>query len=297
MRYSLTILMLTIANIVGAQELNCSVSVISPQVQNTEKRIFETLQNSMREFLNSTAWTTDTYKKEERIECSILVTVTERLSSDKFKATIQVQASRPAFNSSYNSVLLNINDQDFTFTYTESQQLQFQENQYISNLTSVMAYYAYLIIGLDYDSFSDKGGEPYFQKAFQVVNNAQQEPERGWKSADGSKNRYWIIENLLNARFEGFRNVIYRYHRLGLDVMQKDIEGGRKAIYDCLPELKRIRKDQPNSFLLQTFFTGKADELTNVFSEGLPDIKTKAAQLLMEMDPSNSAKYQKITKQ
>ena len=282
--------------IAPAQELNCTVSVISPQVQNTEKRIFETLQNDIRQFLNSTSWTNDSYKLEERIACSILITVTERISSDKFKASIQVQVSRPIFNTSYSSVLMNVNDQDFTFNYVESQQLQFQENQHISNLTSVLAYYAYMIIGMDYDSFSEKGGEPYFQKAFQIVNNAQNEAERGWKSADGSKNRYWLVENLLNARFDNFRKVLYRYHRLGLDMMQADIESGRRTIFESLPDLKKIRQSEPNSYLLQSFFTAKADEFVNIFSQGLPDTKNKASQLLMEMDPSNSNKYQKITK-
>jgi hypothetical protein len=282
--------------IAPAQELNCTVSVISPQVQNTEKRIFETLQNDIRQFLNSTSWTNDSYKLEERIACSILITVTERISSDKFKASIQVQVSRPIFNTSYSSVLMNVNDQDFTFNYVESQQLQFQENQHISNLTSVLAYYAYMIIGMDYDSFSEKGGEPYFQKAFQNVNNAQNEAERGWKSADGSKNRYWLVENLLNARFDNFRKVLYRYHRLGLDMMQADIESGRRTIFESLPDLKKIRQSEPNSYLLQSFFTAKADEFVNIFSQGLPDTKNKASQLLMEMDPSNSNKYQKITK-
>jgi hypothetical protein len=266
--------------IAPAQELNCTVSVISPQVQNTEKRIFETLQNDIRQFLNSTSWTNDSYKLEERIACSILITVTERISSDKFKASIQVQVSRPIFNTSYSSVLMNVNDQDFTFNYVESQQLQFQENQHISNLTSVLAYYAYMIIGMDYDSFSEKGGEPYFQKAFQIVNNAQNEAERGWKSADGSKNRYWLVENLLNARFDNFRKVLYRYHRLGLDVMQADIESGRRAIFESLPDLKKIRQSEPNSYLLQSFFTAKADEFVNIFSQGLPDTKKQGITII-----------------
>lgn len=296
MRYLTLLAILLFSFSATAQELNCSISVISPQVQNTEKRIFETLQNDAREFLNSTRWTNDSYKLEERIECSILITVSERISNDKYRANIQIQSSRPAFNTSYNTTLVNILDQDFTFNYTESQQLQFQENQHISNLTSVLAYYAYLIIGMDYDSFSEKGGEPYYQKALQIVNNAQNEPEKGWKQFDGSKNRYWVIENLLNARFEDFRKVLYRYHRLGLDVMQSDQENGRRVIFECLPDLRKIRQDQPNSYLMQIFFTSKADELVNIFSEGMPDTKNKAAQLLMQMDPSNSAKYQKITK-
>lgn len=296
MRSFLWSLLLCWGSVAHAQELNCTVSIISPQLQNVEKRIFETMQNDIRQFLNSTPWTNETFKMEERIECSILINISERIGTDRYKGTIQVQASRPAFNTSYSSTLFNIMDQDFTVVYLESQQLQFQENQHISNLTSILAYYAYLIIGMDYDSFSEKGGEPYFQKCLQIVNNAQNEAERGWKAFEGTKNRYWVVENLLNARFEDFRRVVYRYHRLGLDVMSKDAEGGRRTIFESLPDLKRIRQDQPNSFLLQVFFTSKSDELVNIFSEGMPDQKSQASQLLMQMDPSNSTKYQKITK-
>ncbi len=296
MRNLLVLAFMLLASEGRTQELNCTVSVISPQLQNVEKRIFETMQNDIRQFLNSTPWTSETFKQEERIECSILINISERIGTDRYKGTIQVQASRPAFNTSYSSTMFNIMDQDFTVVYLESQQLQFQENQHISNLTSILAYYAYLIIGMDYDSFSEKGGEPYFQKCLQIVNNAQNESERGWKAFEGTKNRYWIVENLLNARFEDFRKVLYRYHRLGLDAMSKDAEGGRRVIFEALPDLKRIRQDQPNSFLLQVFFTSKSDELVNIFTEGMPDQKARASQLLMEMDPSNSNKYQKITK-
>lgn len=280
----------------AAQELNCNVSVISPTIQNTEKRIFETLQKDIREFMSTTAWTKDVFAIEERIECSILITVGERIGNNRFKATIQVQSSRPAYMTSYNSVMLNVNDQDFTFEYTENQPLQFQENQHISNLTSVLAFYAYMIIGMDYESFAPKGGEPHFQKAFQIVNNAQSEPEKGWKAFESSRNRYWLIENMLNARYEPLREVIYKYHRKGLDVMQSDIETGRKAIFECLDPLKRLRLDQPNSYLLSVFFTAKVDEFVNVFKEAFPDIKTKAANDLMKMDPSNANKYQAIIK-
>lgn len=292
----LSIFFLLVATVSQAQELNCTVSVISPQVQNTEKRIFETLQKDIREFMATTRWTEDVYALEERIECSILITVTERISNDKFRATMQIQSSRPAYMTAYNSVLLNVNDQDFTFQYVENQPLQFQENQHVSNLTSVLAFYAYMIIGTDYDSFSPKGGEPYFQKALQIVNNAQNEPERGWKAFEGSKNRYWLIENMLNARYEEFRGVMYKYHREGLDMMQSDLNTGRQAITECLQPLKRIRMDQPNSYLMTVFFTAKVDELINIFKEAFPDVKTKAANDLMQMDPANANKYQAIIK-
>lgn len=295
-RFFATILIALFGFQLQAQELNCTVSVISPQVQNTEKRIFETLQNDLREFMNTRAWTSDVFKLEERIECSILITVTERLSSDRFKATMQVQSSRPAYMTSYNSVMLNVNDQDFTFTYNENQAIIFQDNQHSNNLSSVLAFYAYMIIGMDYDSFSLKGGEPYFQKAQQIVSNAQSEQERGWKAFEGSKNRYWLIENMLNARYDEFRGVIYTFHREGLDMMQSDIQTGRDAIAECIPKLKKIRLDQPNSYLLTVFFTAKVDEFINIFKEAFPDVKTKVANDLMQMDPANANKYQAIVK-
>lgn len=291
-----TAFLLFFSTVSFAQELNCTVNVMSPQIQNTEKRIFETLQKDIREFMNSTRWTTDVFALEERIECSILITVGERISNDKYKATMQIQSSRPTYMTSYNTVMLNVNDQDFTFQYVESQPLQFQENQHVGNLTSVLAFYAYMIIGTDYDSYSLKGGEPFFQKALQIVNNAQNEPERGWKAFEGSKNRYWLIENMLNARYEDFRGVMYKYHREGLDVMQSDLNTGRLAITECLKPLKTIRMDQPNSYLMTVFFTAKVDEMINIFKEAFPDVKTKAANDLMQMDPANANKYQAIVK-
>lgn len=288
-------LLLSVSTVFG-QELNCTVSVISPQVQNTEKRIFETLQKDIREFMNSRSWTSEKFTLEERIECSILITVSERISADRYKATIQIQSSRPAYMTAYNSVMMNVNDQDFTFQYAENQPLVFQENTHSSNLTSVLAFYAYMIIGMDYDSFSPKGGEQHFQKALQIVTNAQNEAEKGWKAFEGSRNRYWLIENLLNARLDEFRTVLYKYHREGLDVMQSDVETGRNAVNECIPILKRLRLDQPNSYLLTTFFTAKTDELINIFKEAFPDVKTRVANDLMQMDPANANKYQAIIK-
>lgn len=279
-----------------AQELNCTVSVISPGVQNTEKRIFETLQKDVREFMNSNQWTSDVFTIEERIECSILITITEVVSGNKYKGSMQIQSSRPAYMTSYNSVMLNVNDQDVVFEYVENQPLQFQPNQHINNFTSILAFYAYMIIGADYDSFSPKGGEPYYQKALQIVNNAQNEGEKGWKAFEGSRNRYWLIENMMNARYEGFRTVMYQYHRKGLDMMQSDLQGGRKAIFECIDPLKKLRLDQPNSYLLTVFFTAKVDELINIFKEAFPDVKTKAANDLMQCDPSNANKYEAIIK-
>lgn len=292
----LTLIFVFLSVVGYAQELNCTVSVISPGVQNTEKRIFETLQKDVREFMNSNQWTSDIFTLEERIECSILITVTEVVSGNKYKGSMQIQSSRPAFMTSYNSVMLNVNDQDVVFEYVENQPMQWQPNQHINNFTSILAFYAYMIIGADYDSFSPKGGEPYYQKALQIVNNAQNEGEKGWKAFEGSRNRYWLIENMMNARYEGFRSVMYKYHRQGLDMMQSDLQGGRKAIFECIDPLKKLRLDQPNSYLLTVFFTAKVDELINIFKEAFPDVKTKAATDLMQCDPSNANKYEAIIK-
>lgn len=280
----------------AAQELKCTVSVISPQVQNTEKRIFETLQNDIREFINSTRWTQDQFQPDERIECSILITVAERISNEQFRASIQVQASRPAFKTSYNSVLINVNDQDFTFKYVENDPIIWQEGSHQSQLASTLAYYAYMILGFDYDSFSPKGGEPYFQKALTIVNNAQGEPEKGWKAFEGSSNRYWLVENVLNPRFDKFRSMYYQIHRMGLDVMSTDLNRGRNTIFTQLEPLRLLKRDQPNSFLLQVFFSSKADEFVNIFSGSMADQKTKAVNELTQMDPGNASKYNRILK-
>ncbi len=294
MRKFLFILFILVLKISFSQELNCKVQVLSQSIQGTDKRVFETLQTAIYEFINNRKWTNDAFKNIERIDCSILINVTERPSTEEFKATLQVQARRPVFKSSYNSVLLNYNDNDFQFKYLESQPLEFTENVHLSNLTSVLAYYAYLIIGLDYDSFSLDGGTPYFQKALAIVNNAQSGSDIGWKAFDGSKNRYWVINNMLDASFVSLRDCMYKYHRLGIDMMAENKESGRTAILEGLEELRKVHQIKPLSYSLQVFFNAKSDEIINIFSGAFPDEKAKIVNLLNEIDPTNSNKYQKI---
>lgn len=279
-----------------AQELKCQISVVAPQVQNTEKRIFQTLQKDIREFMNARQWTDDVFSEDERIECNFLINVTERISNDRYKATIQVQSSRPAYKTGYNTIMLNVQDNNVEFSYLENDPLVFQPNQHQNNLTSILAFYAYMVLGYDYESFGSRGGEPHFQKALQVVNNAQNAPDKGWKAFEGTTNRYWLVENTLNPRLSKFRDVVYRYHREGIDVMQSDINRGREAITLCVEDLKRLRRDQPNSYLLQTFFSAKSDELVNIYSQAFPDIKNRVAADLKEMDPGNALKYEAITR-
>jgi len=290
-------LVLTAAFNVNAQELNCQVQVVSPQIQGTtEKRIFENLQKSVYEFLNNTKWTNDIYAIEERINCSMFINITEKLSTDEYKATIQIQSTRTIFKSSYNSVLFNHNDAEFQFRYVEFQPLDFSINQHMSNLTSVLAYYAYVILGMDYDSYSLNGGTPWWQKAQTIVANAQNAPEKGWKSSESTKNRYWLVENMLQPTFAPLRDCIYKYHRLGFDIMYQDVEGGRAQVLQALQELEAVHNAKPLSFPMQIFFNAKSDEIVKLFSGGTQDEKAKVVPLLQKIDPGHGIVYQNISR-
>ncbi|MBI2270362.1 MAG: DUF4835 family protein [Bacteroidetes bacterium] len=293
MRRLFIFLLIIFSGFVSAQELNCVVQVLTSQIQG-DKRIYETMQKAIFEFVNNTRWTRDVYKNDERIECSILINVTER-SSDDFKATIQIQSRRPVYKASYNSVLFNYIDQEFQFRYVESQPLEFNETTHISNLTSVLAFYANMIIGLDYDSFSLNGGTPYFQKANAIVNNAQNDQAaKGWKSFESQRNRYWMVNNLLDPVYAPIREFNYKYHRLGLDVMAQSKDQGKAVIVENMTLLQKAYQARPASFTLQVFFNAKGDELVNIFSGAFPDEKTKVVNILNQVDPANSNKYQKI---
>ena len=211
-----------------------------------------------------------------------------------FNGSIQVQARRSVYKSSYNSLLVNILDKNFSFKYVEYQPLEFVENTFTSNLTSVLAYYANLIIGTDYDSFSLEGGTPYLQKAQTIVSNAQSSSDKGWKFNEDDKNRYWIVENLLNSTFKPLRECIYKYHRNGFDVMADDLATGRGAALSSLELLKKVYESKPSSYSLQLFFLAKSEEIVTLFSLAEPSEKTKVMALLNELDPANTAKYNKI---
>lgn len=280
-----------------AQELNCQVQVVSPQIQGTtEKRIFDNLQKAIFEFMNNTKWTSDIYSMEERISCSMFINITEKISTDEYKATLQIQSTRSVFKSSYNSVMINHNDADFTFKYIEFQSMDFSMSQYMGNLTSVLAYYAYVIIATDYDSFSPNGGTPWWQKAQTIVANAQNAVEKGWKSMESTKNRYWLVENTLQPLFAPIRECNYKYHRLGFDVMFQDVAAGRAVVLEALLSLEAIHNQRPLSFPLQLFFNAKSDEIVKLFSGGLQEEKTKVVPLLQKIDPGHGLVYQNINR-
>jgi len=286
--------LLLLATFSNAQELNCNVTVNSAQIQSSDKKIYTTLQNSIYEFMNNTRWANDQFTNAERIECSIQITISERVSNDDFKASIQVQSRRPVFKTSYYSPMININDESFQFRYIEFQTIEFNESGTNPSLSAVLAYYAYLIIGLDYDSFSPMGGSFYHQKTQTIVANMQNSPDRGWRAFESTRNRYWMSENMNNPIFKPMREFYYNYHRRALDIMADKNEEAIGIIADAIESLKPMHNDKPGSYLAQTVFFTKADEIVNIFSGAFPDVKPRVLNTLNEVDPANGTKYQNI---
>jgi hypothetical protein len=292
----LVIILLFIGPGLYAQDLNARVQILAPQLSNSNKRILDMLEASIKDFLNGRKWTTDALQPQERIDCNFVITITDWDGSSSFKAEAQIQSNRPVFNSSYNSTLLNISDKDFAFNYAEGQPLDFSEQNYIGNLSSLLAFYASVITGLDYDSFSKFGGTPYFQKAETVLNNAQIAANPGWKAFESLRNRFWLIENLTNKSYNPIRESLYTYHRDGLDVMADNKSKGLKAVLSIIPQLQKIDKSKQGSVLNQLFFTAKADEIVNILSSADNQDKLKAVDALSKIDPSNSLKYESLKK-
>ncbi len=295
-RFTVIILLLLSVILVNAQDLNARVQILSPQVQNTNKRPLEVLEAAIREFLNGRKWSSDILQSQERIDCSFVINISDWDGSSSFKAEAQIQSSRPVYGSSYNSTILNLSDKDFSFSYAEGQPLDYSDQSFNNNLTSLLAYYAYIITGLDYDTFSAFGGSPYFARAQNVVNNAQNTAYTGWKAFEGLRNRYWLAENLGNKAYNPIRQALYDYHRNGLDLMADNQEKGRKQILAILPQLQKIDKQQQGSMLNQVFFTAKADELVNIIAQSPPPDRIRAYNILSSADPANIGKYTVLTK-
>ena len=270
------------------------MQVLSSQIQSSDKRVFQTLRNSVYEFMNNRKWTNDVFNDEERIDCSVLLNITTWDRASDFSGTIQIQMRRTIYNSSYDSKLINLVDKNFHFRYTEYDPLEFSEGAYITNLTSILAFYAYIIIGLDYDSYSLLGGTQYIQKAQNVVNNAMGAEELGWNSFGDKKNRYYLADDLLNQMYRPLRNCYYSYHRLGLDKMSEDVNASRAVITEGLLSLEEIHLRQQGSYLLQIFFDTKGDEIVNIYKEANDAEKTQMVRLLSKIDPGHTQKYVKI---
>lgn len=277
-----------------AQELNTRVTVTAPTVPNIDSRNLDVLQNAIRDFLNNNKWSNETYTPQERIEANFVITVTSWDGSSSYKAEAQIQSSRPVYGTAYNSTLLNISDKDFDFNYSEGQSLDFSDQNYISNLSSLLGFYAYTIVGLDKDSFSNLGGTHFYNKAQTLLNLAQQSVNKGWKASDGLRNRYWLNENLLNKSFEDLRVFIYNYHYNGLDRLQDDMDKGTKKIVSLLSNLPKMDRQKLGSIFPNVYFSTKADELANLLAIGNPQDRLKAYNLLSEIDPANLNKYESI---
>lgn len=288
----------------GSQELLSKVTVIASRVNTTvDKRIFITLQTQLNNLMNTRKWTNDVFQQNEKIECSFILNIESIVEPNVYKATLTVQAARPVFNSSYQCALVNFLDAEVTFKYQEFQPVEFNESRIqgndpvAANLTAIFAYYAYMIIGLDYDSFAPKGGEPYFRKAQNIINNA---PEgkglSGWRVFDGLRNRYWLNENLINNRYNIVHDVIYSYYRAGMDKWYDNEVEARKNVLQALIQLQAFNKENPNTMILQFFMQGKMQELIGLFKKGTAEERSRAIQLLGELDVINSPAYKQQLK-
>lgn len=288
----------------NAQELRARVSVLTNQVaSNVDKKVFTTLQTALYNFINTRKWGTDAFQNEEKIDCSFLFNLQSTSDLNVYKATLTVQSARPIFNSTYLSPIINFQDNDLTFKYVEFQQMDFNENRVsgidplASNITAVVAYYIDLILALDYDSFAPRGGDAYFQKAQNIVNNAPEASNLiGWKAFDGVRNRYWLMENLLNSRYNLIHDAYYNYYRLGMDIMYDNESAARTQILSVLSLLNDFNTDNPNTMILQFFFQGKTQELIHLFSNAAPADKAKALDLLIKVDVSNANRYKDALK-
>jgi Domain of unknown function (DUF4835) len=297
-KYYLLIFLVLLPGIISSQELNCNVQVSAQRIQGSNREVFETMQKDIYEFMNNTVWTNHVFSYAERIDCNVLINLNDQLSADEFTGTIQIQLSRPVYNTTYKSTMLNFIDNSFQFKYVEFQPLEFDPNNYRSNLVSVLAYYTYMILGFDYDSFSPLGGTEFFQVAEKIVSNAQNAPEPGWKPYDGSRNRnrYWLVKNVLDKEYEGVRQFLYEYNINGLDEMESKVTESRTSIAESLKLIQDIyrKKPDPYMYLVQVVMDSKSDELINIYSNAFPEEKSRVVDILTEIDPANKAKYEKI---
>lgn len=290
MRKIISCFLLLFSCLVQSQELNCVVQINSDRIAKTNQQIFKTLEKALNEFVNKTKWTDKNYKQKERIECSMFINVSA-YSGDQFSATIQVQSSRPIFNSTYSSPVFNFNDKDFNFKYVEYENLFFDPNSFDSNLISVLAFYSNVIIGMDADTYAPMGGTPYFSAAQSIASTAQQGNYKGWSQSDGNQNRFFLINDLLSNTFAPIREAMYSYHFGALDGMSDDLKGTKEKLKTTIMSLQKIYDLRPNAFLTRVFFDAKADEIQSVFSAG-PQINiADLVEVLSRLSPINSNKW------
>lgn len=293
-KYIFFSIFLTFINFVNAQELNCNLVVNAQQTGNENVQVFKTLEKQLSEFVNNTRWTKMIFKNQELIDCGMFITI-QNYSSDSFQASIQVQSARPVHNSSYSTTVYNFNDKDFNFKYLEYQNLNFSEQQFESNLISVIAFHVYMILGMDADSFELNGGQSYYEQARDIANYSQRGNSIGWDPPKGGdQTRRVLIDQILSQTYSEYRLVLYQYHRLGLDLMSTNVKDSKIAIGRTINNFQNLHKRRPNSFISRVFFDAKANEITDIFSSG-PSVKiTDLVSTLNKVAPIHSKKWQKI---
>jgi hypothetical protein len=298
-KYSLLIFLVLFATIGKSQELNCNVTLASPTLKSSPEnvQIFDALEKAIYDLMNNTKWTDDIFQDQEKIDCNVSIILNSISSNTNFSGTIQITSRRPIFNSSYSSTVVNTLDKNFNFTYQLNTPLIYTKGVFTTNLPNVLAFYAYYMIGMDYDSYSLEGGSPHLIKAQEISNLAQSSGQSGWASSEsGRNNRYWIIENALNPQFKQMRKCIYEYHRLGLDVSYDDSKSGVAAITTAITYLQDVHARQPGSINMRIFFLAKADEVVNIYSEADVTQKNTVFNIVRRLDPGNISKYQQIIK-
>ncbi len=287
---------------VHAQEIQARLTVMTNKISTqVDKKIFGTLQTNLTNFVNNRRWTGDTYQPNEKIQCNFLLSLEQDLGNNVYRGKLTVQAARPVYNTTYDSPLINFLDDNIVFRYQEFQPIEFNENRIqgsdplAANLTAILAYYINIILGFDYGSFSLRGGDPFFKKAWNIVNNAPEGRDiTGWKSFESQRNRYWLAENMNNNRFAMMHDVLYAYYRSGMDIFYENQDEGRNGILNSLNFLNTINTENPNSMIMQFFFQGKNNELVKVFSKANTETKTRAKDMLVKLDITNAAAYKEI---
>ena len=294
MRNFIVLIVFLIGSKLNAQELNCQVTINADQIQSSNTQVYTTLQNAISEYLNNTKWTNNNYKPQEKVQCALIFNILDQPSLNEFRGSLQVQVSRPVFNTSYQTPIFNFKDNDLVFSYTEFQPLIFNENSFDSNLVSILTFYAYTILGIDADTFALNGGQEFHQKAENVVNQAQQGGFSGWNRVDGNTTRFQLNDNILSPAFQGFRTALYNYHLKGLDIMADDKKEAKRVISEAVLEMRQVFNRRPNAFLLRVFMDTKSDEIVDVFSDGPATNNAELKEVLLRIYPSFSTKWEKI---
>lgn len=293
MKHILTILFIFIAAISSGQDLKCIVQVNSDGIQATNKEIFKDLENAISQFMNQRKWISDKVQPQEKIDCNFLINL-KKVTGDQYEAEVRITSSRPVYGTTYNTTTFNHFDQEWYFSYAQFQSLDYQDNANVMDLTTLLAFYANIVIGVDFDTYSPEGGSRYYNKALQLRNLMQN--KAGWNPGDGrgNRNKYYVIDQLLDDRFKPVRAALYQYHMQGMDKFKDDNDAARKQIYESLEKVRSIQERLPNSVLFRIFFNSKRDELINIFKKAEPGLQNRAIELLGKLDPANVNIYEKI---